>query len=199
MATLTVQFYTEQSPSHTPALTPFFFLSPLRIFKVHPHTHTHALLRLIPHPASCPTPSPRPQSVQRYLSKKTPPPPPYRHPSHPLFHFRIPPSSKPHLLKSHHPRWEAAKTDARWGEWVNRFSVANLGTRIPYHCCNPPPSYIAHSRFHHPGHPSYTITPHPRKLAVEKLWRAGLLVAGGGEEVGGRNWGEGGEEGRIDR
>ena len=56
-----------------------------------------------------------------------------------------------------------------------------------------PPPGIAHSRFHHPGHPSYTITPHPRKLAVEKFLEG--WVAGWGEDVGGRNGGWG----RIDR
>ena len=71
------------------------------------------------------------------------------------------------------------------------FQLQNLGTRIPYQLLQPPPG-IANSRFHHPGHPSYT-TPSLLirvSLRFKSFWRAGLLVAGGGEEVGGRNWGE---------
>ncbi len=177
---LTAQFYTEQFPSCTLALTPFFFLSPLRIFKVHPHTHTHYFV-------SSPIPPPRPQTIQRYLSKKTPPLP-YRHPSHPLFHFRIPPNQPPPIKtqvgggQDRRKMWRMGSSLFSCKTWVLVFHIT---------VATPPPG-IAHSRFHHPGHPSYT-TPSLLirvSLRLKSFWRAGLLVAGGGEEVGGRNWGE---------
>lgn len=130
--------------SSNPLLLP---LTPQNLQSSSTHTHTrttssHPPSRIMPDPVSTPPISPK-------ISLQEDPPPPLLTDTHPTPYFTS--ASPPHQNHtSSNPTTQGGRRPRQTQDGENgliAFQLQNLGTRIPYHCCNPPRISF------HPGHP----------------------------------------------